>query len=42
VRGVQGLRVADTSVMPSIPSGNLQAPATMIGERAAHFLREAA
>ncbi len=42
VRGVQGLRVADTSVMPSIPSGNLQAPATMIGERAADFLREAA
>lgn len=42
VRGVQGLRVADTSVMPSIPSGNLQAPATMIGERAADFIRRAA
>lgn len=39
VRGVQGLRVADTSVMPAIPSGNLNAPATMIGERAADFIR---
>jgi choline dehydrogenase len=39
VRGVRGLRVADASVMPSIPSGNLNAPATMIGERAAAFLR---
>lgn len=39
VRGVQGLRVADTSVMPAIPSGNLNAPAIMIGERAADFVR---
>jgi choline dehydrogenase len=39
VRGVQGLRVADASVMPAIPSGNLNAPTTMIGERAAAFLR---
>ena len=42
VRGVQGLRVADTSVMPAIPSGNLNAPAIMIGERAADFIRRAA
>lgn len=42
VRGVQGLRVADTSVMPAIPSGNLNAPAIMIGERAADFVRRAA
>ncbi len=41
VRGVDALRVADTSVMPAIPSGNLQAPATMIGERAADFVRSA-
>jgi choline dehydrogenase len=41
VRGVDALRVADTSVMPAIPSGNLQAPATMIGERAADFVRRA-
>jgi choline dehydrogenase-like flavoprotein len=31
--------MADTSVMPAIPSGNLDAPATMIGERAADFIR---
>ncbi|MFN5165457.1 MAG: GMC family oxidoreductase [Pseudomonadota bacterium] len=42
VRGVQGLRVADTSVIPAIPSGNLNAPAIMIGERAADFVRRAA
>jgi choline dehydrogenase len=42
VRGVRGLRVADTSVMPAIPSGNLNAPAIMIGERAADFIRRAA
>lgn len=42
VRGVHGLRVADTSVMPAIPSGNLNAPAIMIGERAADFIRRAA
>lgn len=41
VRGVAGLRVADTSVMPAIPSGNLNAPASMIGERAADFIRKA-
>jgi choline dehydrogenase len=39
---VQGLRVADTSVIPAIPSGNLNAPALMIGERAADFVRRAA
>ena len=39
VRGIDGLRVADTSVMPVIPSGNLNAPAIMIGERAANFIR---
>jgi choline dehydrogenase len=37
VRGVTGLRVADASVMPVITSGNLNAPVTMLGERAAHF-----
>ena len=38
VRGVTNLRVADASVMPVVTSGNLNAPVTMIGERAAHHL----
>ncbi|XP_014208424.1 glucose dehydrogenase [FAD, quinone] [Copidosoma floridanum] len=40
VRGVQGLRVADTSIMPRVTSGNTNAPAIMIGERAADFVRK--
>lgn len=39
VRGVERLRVADTSVMPVVTSGNLHAPALMIGERAADLIR---
>jgi choline dehydrogenase len=38
VRGVEGLRVADASVMPTVTSGNTNAPAIMIGERLADFL----
>jgi choline dehydrogenase len=41
VYGVDGLRVADASVMPVVPSGNTHAASTMIGERAADFVREA-
>lgn len=38
VMGVRGLRVADLSVAPSLTSGNTNAPAIMIGERAAALL----
>jgi len=39
VHGVKRLRVADASVMPTITSGNTNAPTLMIAERAAHWIR---
>jgi choline dehydrogenase len=42
VRGVEGLRIADASVIPIIPSCNTHAPVTMIGERAADFILHSA
>jgi choline dehydrogenase len=41
VYGVQALRIADASVMPTITTGNTMAPCVMIGERAADLLRAA-
>ncbi|MGH6991071.1 MAG: GMC family oxidoreductase, partial [Stellaceae bacterium] len=38
VRGIDGLRVADASVFPSIPGGNINAPCIMVGEKAADLL----
>ena len=39
VRGIGGLRVADASVMPNVPGGNTNAPAIMVGEKAADLIR---
>ncbi|GAA0604682.1 GMC family oxidoreductase N-terminal domain-containing protein [Craurococcus roseus] len=42
VAGVRGLRVADASVMPLVPSSNIQPAVIMVAERAAEFIRRAA
>jgi choline dehydrogenase len=39
VNDIEGLRVADASVMPTPPSANTNATSIMIGERAADLIR---
>lgn len=38
VRGIQGLRVADASIMPTVTAGNTNVPCTMIGDKAASMI----
>ncbi|MEO6629623.1 MAG: GMC family oxidoreductase N-terminal domain-containing protein [Aquihabitans sp.] len=41
VRGIEGLRIADASVMPSVPSNNINAAVLMIGEKCADMIKRA-
>ena len=38
VHGIEGLRIADASIFPTMPSGNTNAPSILVGERAADFI----
>ena len=38
VHGLEGLRVIDAAIFPSVTSGNINAPSIMVGERGADFI----
>jgi choline dehydrogenase len=40
VYGIDGLRIADSSIMPRITTGNTMAPCVVIGERAADLIQD--
>ena len=40
VHGVRGLRIADASIMPRVPSANTNIPTIMIGERIAEWIAQ--
>ncbi len=39
VRGIEALRVVDSSIFPTIPNGNLNSPTIMLAERAADIIK---
>jgi choline dehydrogenase len=38
VHGIESLRIADASIFPTIPAGNINAPSMMVGQRAAEII----